>query len=165
MKIYVASSWRNIHQPSVVTALRADGHDVYDFREDGFSWSSIDPAWQSWTPDQYWCGLADPKARQGFRRDMEALMAADVCVYVMPCGVSASLEAGYAKGAGKSVAAYVPGIAEAELMLNMFDLVTTDLEHLRGWLEGVASGLPIPLDVLCRKRDEGSQQAQQLKKQ
>lgn len=31
-KIYVASSWRNSHQPAVVQALRADGHDVYDFR-------------------------------------------------------------------------------------------------------------------------------------
>lgn len=32
MKIYVASSWRNTYYPSVVSALRDAGHDVYDFR-------------------------------------------------------------------------------------------------------------------------------------
>ena len=32
-RIYVASSWRNALQPGVVTKLRRDGHEVYDFRE------------------------------------------------------------------------------------------------------------------------------------
>lgn len=31
MKIYVASSWRNPSQQTVVQALRGAGHDVYDF--------------------------------------------------------------------------------------------------------------------------------------
>ena len=31
-RIYVASSWRNTIHPSVVAALRKDGHDVYDFK-------------------------------------------------------------------------------------------------------------------------------------
>lgn len=30
-KIYVASSWRNKYFPEVVDALRAAGHQVYDF--------------------------------------------------------------------------------------------------------------------------------------
>ena len=38
MKIYVASSWRNEFQHNVVKALREDGHEVYDFREDGDGW-------------------------------------------------------------------------------------------------------------------------------
>jgi hypothetical protein len=47
MRIYVASSWRNTLQPSVVALLRQEGHSVYDFRHpaqgnDGFSWSRID---------------------------------------------------------------------------------------------------------------------------
>ena len=33
MKIYVASSWRNQHQPEIVTMLRANGFKVYDFRK------------------------------------------------------------------------------------------------------------------------------------
>ena len=32
MKIYVASSWRNLLQPGIVLALRRCGHEVYDFR-------------------------------------------------------------------------------------------------------------------------------------
>ena len=31
-RIYVASSWRNKYFPEVVDALRAAGHQVYDFR-------------------------------------------------------------------------------------------------------------------------------------
>lgn len=51
MRIYVASSWRNERQPEVVARLRAEGHEVYDFRrpngqQDGFHWSEIDPEWQ-----------------------------------------------------------------------------------------------------------------------
>ena len=43
-KIYVASSWRNKYQPEVVAALRAAGHEVYDFRNPehnpgGFHWA------------------------------------------------------------------------------------------------------------------------------
>ena len=31
-KIYVASSWRNVYYPEVVTRLREAGHEVYNFR-------------------------------------------------------------------------------------------------------------------------------------
>ena len=48
LAIYLASSWRNTYYPDVLAALRAAGHDVYDFRNpgdgtDGFKWSKIDP--------------------------------------------------------------------------------------------------------------------------
>lgn len=48
-KNYVASSWRNSYQQNVVSFLRNEGHEVYDFTHPngdmsyGFSWSSIDP--------------------------------------------------------------------------------------------------------------------------
>lgn len=35
-RIYVASSWRNLVQPGVVTILRRLGHEVYDFRAHRF---------------------------------------------------------------------------------------------------------------------------------
>ena len=101
MKIYVASSWRNEYQPAVVRELREDDHEVYDFRDaDGFSWREVDGVWLTWTPEQYLRGLTHEAALRGFKRDMEALVRCDACVYVMPCGVSASL-GGWAKGAGK----------------------------------------------------------------
>jgi hypothetical protein len=139
VKIYVASSWRNDYQPDAVAQLREDGHDVYDFRNpepgnDGFRWSAIDGEWKDWTPERYLAALNHPIADSGFALDMAALRASDLCVYVMPCGVSASLEAGWAKGAGKPTALFVPAMREPDLMVKMFDFVTTDLVALRGWV-------------------------------
>ena len=78
MRIYVASSWRNLYQPTVVTALRQEGYEVYDFRhpapdDDGFHWAEIDPAWQAWTPGQYQAALQHPLAQVGFAQDKLAL--------------------------------------------------------------------------------------------
>jgi hypothetical protein len=139
MKIYVATSWRNEFQPLVCAELREDGHQVYDFRHpapgnDGFSWRSVDPEWQSWTPSQYLEGLKSPPAELGFTLDMDALRGCDVCVMVMPCGMSASLETGFAVGAGKPTAVYVPGMREPDLMVMMADLVTVDLTTLLSWV-------------------------------
>ncbi|HVN80706.1 MAG TPA: hypothetical protein VMW38_17070 [Terriglobia bacterium] len=138
MKIYVASSWRNTFQPSVVKILREDGHNVYDFMDsEGFHWSEVDAEWKSWPSDvpKYLKGLEHPCALRGFSRDMDALKSCEVCVYVMPCGVSASLEAGWAKGAGKLLIVYVPGLREPDLMVKMADLVTGDLEEVREMLK------------------------------
>ena len=63
MKVYVASSWRRTERhDEIVTALRAAGHEVYDYRKPhfgpgergvGFHWSEVDPGWEAWTADQY----------------------------------------------------------------------------------------------------------------
>ena len=148
MNIYVASSWRNTFQPDVVRVLRDDGHRVYDFKEDGdgwgegnhgpggFSWSEVDPAWQSWPDDipRYLDGLKHPRAVEGFYRDMDALQAADACVMVMPCGPSASMEMGWAVGANRHVYVYIPGMREPDLMVKMADHVTTDFSEIRNLL-------------------------------
>ena len=57
-KIYVASSWKNLLQPAIVSVLRNAGHAVYDFRNpvpgnSGFSWGNIAENWEGWTPEQY----------------------------------------------------------------------------------------------------------------
>src|SRR5690606_9125616 len=127
MRIYVASSWRNAHQPKVVAALRADGHEVYDFKDsDGFHWTEVDPDWKDWPRNigRYLWGLNQPPAKRGFDRDMTALRECDACVYVAPCGVSASIEMGWAAGAGKFVVAYLPEIREPELMVKVASLIT-----------------------------------------
>lgn len=123
MNIYVASSWRNQRQPEVVKALREAGHEVYDFRNpaegnNGFHWREIHPNWQQWTPEQFKDALTHPVARQGFKHDMDALEACDICVLVMPCGRSAHLEAGFAIGAGKPTAILLAD-GEPELMYRM----------------------------------------------
>lgn len=149
MKIYVASSWRNSYQPEVVEKLRALGHEVYDFRgpgsgwgdgsegAGGFGWKEVDPEWQSWTDDvnRYRAGLDHPRAIEGFNRDMDALKRADACIMVMPCGPSASMEMGWACGAKKLVAVYMPAIREPDLMVKMADLVCTRWDSIELWLK------------------------------
>lgn len=128
MKIYVASSWRNAAQPDVVRALRAAGHEVYDFRNPrpgnhGFQWSEIDPAWRGWTPGEFRRALRDPVARDGYQSDMMALRDAEACVLVLPCGRSAHLEAGYAAGGGRRLIILIEGPCEPELMYRLGEIV------------------------------------------
>lgn len=129
MRIYLASSWRNDLQPVVLEELRAQGYDVYDFRcpESHFRWGEIDPAWRLWTPEQFVAACKDPRAEHGYGSDMAALRAAHACVFLEPCGKSASLELGYAAGAGKFTVAIVNGIREPELMLKMCDAIVVGL--------------------------------------
>lgn len=134
-RIYVASSWRCVHQPGVVQALRNAGHEVYDFRnprpgEHGFAWSEIDPDWQDWTPEGFVKALEHPVAGAGFSSDYGAMRWADTCVLVLPCGRSAHLEAGWFVGRGKCLSIYIPEKCEPELMYRMADSVCTTMVEL-----------------------------------
>ncbi len=114
-KIYVASSWRNEHQPGTVEALRVLGHEVYDFRnpapgQHGFAWrdcfepgADVGPGTGATTIPTYVEAIQSDRAKEGYAFDIGALDWADTCVLVLPCGRSAHLEAGYAAGAGKHV--------------------------------------------------------------
>ncbi len=113
MKLYVASSWRNPWQQSVVQVARKYGHEVYDFRhpkdgDDGFHWSEIDQGWQNWDAQRYRKALEDPIAVQGFSRDKGAMEWCDACVLVQPCGNSAHLELGWCVGQRKKTAVLLP---------------------------------------------------------
>jgi len=126
MKIYVASSWRNTRQQNVVTLLRAAGHDVYDFRNPpgntGFSWRQVvDDASALKDPRRYRDEvLKHPRALEGFKSDMDALIAADATVLVLPCGRSAHLELGYAVKPGKKTIVLLDDVVdEPELMYLM----------------------------------------------
>jgi NTP pyrophosphatase (non-canonical NTP hydrolase) len=124
-KVYVASSWRNPIQQSIVALLRDAGHEVYDFRNPapdnkGFaSWSEVNPDWIHWTPEQFVKDLyaGHPAVTRGYGFDKAALDWCDTCVLVLPCGRSAHLEAGYAAGRGKLTLFYLhPDKFEPELM-------------------------------------------------
>lgn len=134
-RIYVASSWRNRYFPEVVAALRAEGHEVYDFRNpphggNGFRWTDIDENAFDWTFDEYAEGLHHPKAERQFQADLEALEWADTCVLLLPSGRSAHTEAGWMAGAGRHVVVYFPEKQEPELMYKLFDAVVGDLPSL-----------------------------------
>jgi hypothetical protein len=132
-KIYVASSWRNEQQKDVVTALRCEGHEVYDFKNPtpntGFSWAEIDHDWQQWNNEQYLEALNYPIANRGFKSDFDAMKWADICVLVMPCGRSAHVEAGWMQGASKPTIVLLSQ-AEPELMYKIFENIVTDIADL-----------------------------------
>ncbi len=140
MRVYVASSWRNAHQQSIVGMLRAVGHEVYDFKnpkegDKGFHWSEIDKDWQDWTPTEYRQNLTHPVAESGFKSDFDAMKWADVCVIMLPCGRSAHTEAGWMSGAGKKVYALIYEREEPELMYKIFDGIFVNAKELIEGLE------------------------------
>ena len=135
MKIYVASSWRNDYQSVVVSALRDEGHEVYDFKNPkpgnhGFHWSEIDPYWKNWSLLQYQEALKHPLSDEGFSLDFRAMCWADAFALVLPCGRSAHLELGWAVGAGKKTVIMLDGAVEPELMYKLVDHVCDDLVDL-----------------------------------
>lgn len=127
MRIYLASSWRNPDQPAMVQALRAEGHEVYDFRNPpngtGFGWTQLgkgDPA--DWSLSDFRNALGVDRAQEGFKSDFSAMQWADAIVLLLPCGRSAHLELGWAAGAGKlSVVVLSERQFEPELMYLMAD--------------------------------------------
>ena len=143
MSIYIASSWRNPHQPMMVNGLRGLGFNVYDFRHPhpddyGFSWGDIAAEWDDWTLTEYRDALQHPLARAGFQSDMNALRASTHVILLLPCGNSAHLEAGWAVAAGKWVAAFaLDGAVRPELMYGMFDLITDNFDELHAGLREV----------------------------
>lgn len=136
MRIYVASSWRNQHSLNeVVAALRAEGHDVYDFREDeAFDWADVDPGWTRENgvrePAFIHQMLAHPVSQRGYKRDMDALLDCQALVLVMPCGRSAHLELGVAIGEAKLTVVYLSEPCEPELMWNAADSVARSLAEV-----------------------------------
>ena len=135
MKIYVASSWRNKYQPDLIKELKEHGYDVYDFRnpkegDNGFHWSEIDPNWNNWTRQDYKEALNHPLATSGFESDYQAMLQCDIFIGVMPFGISASLEMGWAAGEEKITILYIPELIKPELMVNLFDYIVIDKEML-----------------------------------
>lgn len=143
-RIYLASSWRNPHQPAVVDLLRELGNEVYDFRnpssgDTGFSWSSIDPDWLGWEPVAFRNLLTThPVAYRGFMNDFKAMEWADTFVLLLPCGRSAHLEAGWAIGAGKPTCVVLHEEEfEPELMYLLAPEIVTSTEDALVWVEGL----------------------------
>ncbi len=134
MRVYVASSWRNPHQPSVVADLRKAGHEVYDFRNPphstGFNWSDMDPNWADWTAAEFRHELLSSSiAAQGFMSDFRAMRWADAIVMVLPCGKSSHMELGYGTGAGKRTIILLErnGPVEPDLMYLQADSICLDI--------------------------------------
>ena len=141
MKIYVASSWRNPHQPAIVSILRSLGHEVYDFRQpvegnDGFGWKQVMPSYVQGgkvDPVEFREGLKHPLAVEGYKLDIAAVRWCDAVVYVLPCGRSASWEFGYVMGQGKKGYVVMFDRDEPDLMFSEATILTNMDEFLEAF--------------------------------
>lgn len=140
MKIYLASSWRNPHQPRLVELLRANGHEVYDFRNppngSGFGWEKTGNVTRDAdgkaivNAPQFAEILQHPAATAGYKADRDGIEWADICVFVAPAGRSASWELGYATGLGKPAIVILHDTMEPELMFYESLIVGSDADLL-----------------------------------
>lgn len=132
MRIYLASSRRNKFFDKTLAALRAAGHDVFDFKhEDTLVWEADEHKGTM-------AGAETDEVLEHFQADFDALKGAECTVLVLPAGRSAHLELGYATGQGQHTVVYLPEGAvldEPDLMYRMCDALIQGeadlLEHLR----------------------------------
>lgn len=135
-KIYLASSWRNPMQPYLLKILRAEGHEVYDFRnptpgKKGFSWNDISSNWLSWTASEYIENLRHSNiVKEAFALDYNAMWLSQIGVLLLPCGRSAHLELGWMAGRGKYTFILTKDGEEPELMAKMCTAVCCDIDEL-----------------------------------
>lgn len=140
-RIYLASSWRNDAQPAAVERFRAEGHEVYDFRNPpartGFSWRQATEDRPPWSAERTREVLSLPVSQAGFNSDFDAMKWSDTIVMLQPCGRSAALELGWGCGAGKLTLVVLADGQEPELMLKCADRLCTSLDEaadiLRRW--------------------------------
>lgn len=134
MRVYLASSWRNEHQPWLVQLLRQNGHEVYDFRNppnsSGFKWSDIGLEVPCKAEDYRSALLSHPRAAQGFMADFAAMRWAEVGLLVLPSGRSAHLELGWMAGAGKRTLILTQDGEEPELMALLADKICINPEEV-----------------------------------
>ena len=145
-RIYVAGSWKNEdEQQKLVAALRQNGHKVYDFtRPKGVR---MDNVWHDVNLDENECdmesyetSLNEANVRERFNSHVNAMMCADTCVLLLPCGRSAHAEAGFMAGMNKRVIVFNPSSKwKPELMYLLFDGEAGDLETL---LKKIAEPVP-----------------------
>ena len=95
MKIYIASSWKNVHAVEMLTVLLRDrGHEVISFVENNYGEvaAKVSIVFEEW--------ILTPKADSSFKYDSEGAMYSDLVIYLSPSGKDAAAECGmsYAKG-------------------------------------------------------------------
>jgi len=140
-KIYLATSWKNVFYEHVRNHLIGMGHEVYDFRDEkyAFKWSNVggDIPVDKWTIAHYRdFVLPSAEAIRGFDRDKAALDWCDTCIYLEPCGKSASWEAGYAVGQGKQVIILLNQVGFVpELMYKFADHICLNVQEVDKILE------------------------------
>jgi hypothetical protein len=109
MKIYIATSWKmENYAKRMATLLRARGHEVDCFCDPSsgryvFHWTEFVDQEEDLKNYDAISFLDDPRTQRAFKEDKGWIDWCDAVVMIHPCGKSAHLEAGYAKGSGKKL--------------------------------------------------------------
>lgn len=143
-RVYIASSWKNGTQPELVKRLREEGHQVYDFRHpqgrnDRNVWESVTRKLSLYNKykklvlslQDFIRMLLHDDAKERFEEHYNAMLDADTCILLLPCGNSAHTEAGYMAGFGKRVFVYYTNqYVKPELMYMIYDGYFDNLDEL-----------------------------------
>jgi nucleoside 2-deoxyribosyltransferase len=141
MKIYLASSWKNVMLVrDFAECLRERGYEVDDFTDDSngrfsFSFNKL-PEIEKHNAISV---LKFPEVQQAFTEDKKWIDWSDCVLMILPCGKSAHLEAGYAKGQGKKLIIYQKHypLGEFDVMYGFADLVTNDYMEIIGFIQSI----------------------------
>lgn len=147
MKIYLASSWKNVKDvQSFAEGLRELGHEVDDFTDSKsgrfvFSFSQISGV-ENMNAET---ALSELMVKRAFLEDKKWIDWSDCVLMLLPCGKSAHLEAGYAKGLNKKLVIYhleeFPK-GDFDVMYGFADLVTTDYLKVLDFFDGMEAKKP-----------------------
>lgn len=130
VKVYLASSWKNEHRVrEAAVYLREIGHEVDAFCDPStgrfiFSFDKLPNIEQM----NAIAVLSTYEVQRAFAEDKKWIDWADAVIMMLPCGRSAHLEAGYAKGSGKKLIIFQEHfpVGEFDVMYGFADLVTDD---------------------------------------
>ena len=97
MKIYIASSWKNVHAVEMLTdLLRGNGHAVESFVENQHGDREGHTAMEHGTPMQFDEWIRTRRAAKCFVYDTNRATTSDLVIYVGPSGCDAWAEIGAA---------------------------------------------------------------------
>lgn len=142
MRIYIASSWKNVHTVRIwAEFFREKGHEVDDFTDDSggrfvFYFKDL--------PDNENLNainlLQHESAQKAFNEDKGYIEWSDVVFLLLPSGKSSHMEAGYAKGLGKKLIIFQESFptGEFDVMYGFADLITSDVDEVVQFLIGFA---------------------------
>lgn len=142
MKVYLASSWKNedavlemqrylrSYEFEVDAFCNPDGRFVFNIHE-------ITPDIRKLNPRTF---LEYEKTKRAFEEDRKYIDWCDCLIMLQSCGNSSHLEAGYAKGKGKTLIIFYPEGFPAEggldVMYGFADLITQDVYDVIDYLKG-----------------------------
>jgi len=143
MKIYLASSWKNAELVrEIARQLERYGFEVDAFcratnERYSFHWSEFVDDEKDLLKYDATSFLSDSRVQKAFQEDKHWLDWSDTVIMVQPCGNSAHLEAGYAKGQGKLLIIFAPNgfpKGEFDVMYGFADLLTDSITTVKTFL-------------------------------